>query len=246
MASAKSAPALKLVASNSKTSAIDAAILDAASAARLMEATLLRPETTREQVLAMCEEAQRLGFASVCVNPFHVPAAVSRLRGSGVKVATVIAFPFGATLTTVKRFEASEAMRAGATELEMAINLGALRSGDYDHVRSDIHAVADICGSGGAVLKVIVETGLLTQSEKSVACELALAAGAHVVQTSSGLGPNGATPEDVHLMRRVVGTRMGVNACGEIRTLQHFRAVVAAGASRVGTASGPQILAALA
>lgn len=245
MSPARSAAALKVVPAFSTSSATDAFALDAAGAARLIDHTLLRPDATRDQVAAFCDEARRLGFWSVCVNPSYVPLAVSRLRGSGVKVSTVIGFPFGATFTTVKRFEASEALRMGAAELEMAINLGALKSGDCDLVRADIHAVADICHAAGGRLKAILEMSLLTQSEKALACELALAAGADFVKTSSGLGANGAAAEDVMLMRRIVGDRIGVKASGDIRTLDHFRAIVAAGANRVGTSSGVQILAQL-
>ncbi len=246
MTAANPAAAPKLVVSFSSKSAIDAFALDAAGVARMIDHTLLRPDATRDEVAALCDEARRLGFWSVCVNPSYVPLAVSRLRGSGVRVSTVIGFPFGATLTTVKRFEASETMRLGASELDMVINLGALKSGDADLVRADIHAVADICHSGGARLKAILEMSLLTQSEKALACELALAAGADFVKTSSGVGTNGATPEDIILMRRVVGDRIGVKASGDIRTLDQFRAMVAAGANRVGTSSGAQIIAQLA
>jgi deoxyribose-phosphate aldolase len=233
MSPAKPATALKVVPSFSTHSATD-------------DHTLLRPDATRDEVAACCDEARQLGFWSVCVNPTHVPLAVSRLRGSGVKVSTVIGFPFGATLTTVKRFEASECLRLGAAELDMAINLGALKSGDRDLVRADIHAVADLCHSAGGRLKAVLETALLTQSEKALACELALAAGADFVKTSNGAGANGAATEDVMLMRRIVGDRIGVKAAGDIHTLDQFRAIVNAGASRVGTSSGPQILAQLA
>lgn len=240
------AAALKVVPAFSATSATDAFALDAAGAARLIDHTLLRPDTTRDEVTAFCDEARRLGFGSVCVNPSYVPTAVSRLRGSGVKVCTVIGHPFGASLTTVKRFEASEALRLGATELEMAINLGALKSGDRDLVRADIHGVADICHAAGGRLKVVLEMSLLDQSEKVLACELALAAGADFVKTCSPAVSNGAAAEDVVLMRRIVGDRMGVKASGDIRTLDQFRTIVAAGASGVDTGSGAQIIAQLA
>lgn len=246
MTSARAATALKVVPAFSAYSATDAFSLDAAGAARLIEHTLLAPDATRDQVVAFCEEARRLGFCLVCVNPSYVPLAVSQLRGSGVKVSTVIGYPHGATLTTVKRFEASESLRLGASELDMAINVGALKSGDRDLVRADIHAVADICHSAGGRLKAVLEMSLLTQSEKALACELALAAGADFVKTSSGVEANGAAAEDVMLMRRIVGDRIGVKASGDIHTLDQFRAIVAAGANRVGTSSGAQILAQLA
>lgn len=246
MSPAKAAAAsLKVVPAFATASAIDAFTLDAAGAARLIEHTLLAPVVTRDQVVAFCDEARRLGFWSVCVNPCYVPLAVAQLRGSGVKVATVIGYPFGATLTTVKRFEASEALRLGAAELDMAINVSALKSGDRDLVRADIHAVAELCHSAGGRLRAVLETPLLTQSEKAVACELALAAGVDCVKTSSSAGVNGAVAEDVMLMRRIVGDRIGVKAAGDICTLDQFRAIVAAGASRVGTAWGAQIVAQL-
>jgi deoxyribose-phosphate aldolase len=246
MAPAKSATALKVVPAFSAGSATDAFTLDAAGAARMIEHTLLRPDATRDEITAWCDEARRLGFLCVCVNPSYVPLAVSRLRGSGVKVSTVIGYPFGATLTTVKRFEASEVLRLGATELDVAINLGALKSGDRDTVRADIHGVADICHSAGGRLKVIVDAPLLTQSEKVLACELAVAAGADFVKTSSDAGANGSAADDVILMRRIVGDRIGVKAAGDIRTLDQFRAILAAGANRIGTGSGAQIVAQLA
>lgn len=237
---------LKVVPAFSATPATDAFALDAAGAARLIDHTLLRPDTTRDEVTAFCDEARRLGFGSVCVNPSYVPTAVSRLRGSGVKVCTVVGHPFGASLTTVKRFEASEALRLGATELEMAINLGALKSGDRDLVRADIHAVADICHAAGGRLRVVLDMALLDQREKALAAELALAAGADFVKTCSPAESNGQACEDVTFMRRIVGDRMGVKASGDIRTLDQFRAIVAAGASGVGTGSGVEIVAQLA
>jgi deoxyribose-phosphate aldolase len=246
MTPAKPAAAFKVVPAVSTQSATDAFALDAASAARLIDHTLLRPDATRDEVTALCDEAKRLGFWSVCVNPSYVPLAVTRLRGSGVKVSTVIGYPLGATLTTVKRFEASEVLRQGAAELEMSIHVGALKSGDHDLVRADIHAVADICHLAGGRLKAVLEMSLLTQSEKALACELALAAGADFVKTSSVVGTNGAATEDVILMRRIVGDRIGVKASGDIRTLDQFRAIVAAGANRVGTSSGVQIVGQLA
>jgi deoxyribose-phosphate aldolase len=245
MPPAKPVAALKIVPAVTTQSATDAFALDAVGAARLIDHTLLRPDATRDEVTAFCDEAKRLGFWSVCVNPSYVPLAVTRLRGSGVKVCTVIGYPFGATLTTVKRFEASEVLRQGAAELDMSIHLGALKSGDHDLVRADIHAVADICHSAGGRLKAVLEMSLLTQSEKALACELALAAGADFVKASSVVGANGAA-EDVLLMRRIVGDRIGVKASGDIHTLDQFRAIVAAGANRVGTSSGVQIVGQLA
>ncbi len=241
MSSARSASAVKVVAATSVRSGIDAVMLDARTAAHLIDHTLLKPEATREEVGQLCEQARQYGFWSVCVNPCHVPLTAAKLRGSGVKVCTTIGFPLGATLTTVKRFEASEALRLGAAELDMVMNVGALKSGDSDLVRADIRGVADICHSAGGLLKVSIETGLLTHDEKLLACELALSAGADFVKTS-GADAEITAVEDVTLMRRVVGDRMGVKANGAIGSLDRFRALVAAGASRVGTGAAVELI----
>lgn len=242
MSLARSAATLHVLPAASARAGIDAFSLDVHSAARIIDHTLLRADATRKDLEQLCDEARQFGFWSVCVNPAYVPLAVTRLRGSGVRVTTVIGFPLGATLTTVKRFEASEVLRQGAAELDMVLNLGALKSGDNDIVRADIRGVAELCHAAGGLLKVILETALLTQSEKTLACELALAAGADFVKTSTSYADGGATTADVLLLRRVVGDRMGVKAAGAIRTLEQFRALVAAGANRIGTSSGPAIL----
>ena len=202
--------------------------------ASLIDHTLLRPEATRADIVKLCGEAKQYGFATVCINPYWVPLAASELTGTAVKVCTVAGFPLGATSTEAKVAEAAAALRAGAREVDMVINVGALRSGDLDTVKMDIQAVTRVCHDAGAIVKVILETALLDDGQKTTACGLAQAAGADFVKTSTGFGPAGATVQDIVLMRHAVGPRMGVKAAGGIRTLDDFRAMVAAGASRVG------------
>jgi deoxyribose-phosphate aldolase len=219
--------------------------LDARSVAHMIDHTLLRPEATRDQVLVLCDEAAHHGFAAVCVNPSFVALAASRLAGTRVKVATVVGFPLGAMLTTVKRFEAAEALRLGARELDMVINIGALRSGDATFVESDIRAVAEVAHHSGALLKVIIESALLNDQQKMLACQLAANAGADFVKTSTGFASGGATAADVALMRAVVGPKIGVKASGGIRTAAQVQEMIAAGANRIGTSSGVAITAEL-
>ncbi len=214
---------------------------DAAIAA-LIDHTLLRPEATLAEIVKLCAEARKYGFATVCVNPYWVPLAASELTGSAVKVCTVAGFPLGATSTEAKVAEAAAALRAGAREIDMVMNIGALRSGDNDTVKLDIQAMAKVCHDAGAILKVILETALLDDPQKTAACGLAKAAGADFVKTSTGFGPAGAKAADVALMRRAVGTGMGVKAAGGIRTLEDFRAMVAAGANRVGASASVKIV----
>jgi deoxyribose-phosphate aldolase len=209
-------------------------------AARLIDHTLLKPEATREQVLAICNEALEFGFATVCVQPCWAALAVAAVRGSAVKVDIPVGFPQGAVLTSVKRFEASELVKIGAHELDMVLNVGRLKSGDPQYVENDIRAVTEIAHAGGAILKVILETSLLSREEKVLACQLSLAAGADFVKTSTGL-VGGATAEDVALMRSVVGDRIGVKASGGIRSAPEMMTMVRAGASRVGTSAGVKI-----
>ncbi len=204
--------------------------------------TALKPETTRQAVILLCEEGLRFGFASVCVNPIFLPLVAERLRGARVKPATVAGFPLGATLSEVKVKEAETALRAGAREIDMVQSVGLLKSGERRAVEEDIRQVAQACHAEGAILKVILEMGLLTQEEKILACELAQRAGADFVKTCTGFGTGNATVEDVRLMRQVVGPRMGVKASGGVRTLESFRALVAAGATRIGTSAGLAIL----
>ncbi|HTT63313.1 MAG TPA: deoxyribose-phosphate aldolase [Bryobacteraceae bacterium] len=210
--------------------------------ASLIDHTMLRPEATRTDILKLCHEARQYGFATVCVNPYWVPLAAGELAGTAVKVCTVAGFPLGATSTEAKVAEAAAALRAGAREIDMVINVGALRSGDCDTVKLDIQAVTRVCHDAGAIVKVILETALLDDAQKITACKLAQAAGADFVKTSTGFGPAGATVQDVVLMRHAVGPRMGVKAAGGIRTLDDFRAMVAAGANRVGASASVKIV----
>jgi len=209
--------------------------------ARLLDSTLLKTETTREQVLALCEEAARFEMATVFVHPSYISVACDVLRGCATKVGTPVGFPLGAVLTTAKRFEAAEALRLGAQELDMVMNLGALKSGERRLVELDIRAVASVAHGRGAVLKVILETPLLSIEEKILACEISVAAGADFVKTCTGFnGP--ATADDIHLMRGVVGDRAKVKAAGGIRTADDVRRMLDAGADRIGTSTAAHIL----
>jgi len=210
--------------------------------AALIDHTLLRPEATRDDILRICEEALKYGFASVCVNPFWVPLAASQLAGSKVKVCTVVGFPLGASMTEIKRAEAMSAIRAGAKEIDMVVAIGALRSGDYDTVEQDIRAVVEAGHAGGAIVKTILETGLLDDKQKAAACTLAKRAGADFVKTSTGFGPSGATAHDIALMRQAVGPEMGVKASGGIRSLEDLRKMTAAGATRIGASASVKIV----
>ena len=184
------------------------------------------------------------GFASVCVNPYWVHVVAAELAGSPVKVCTVVGFPLGASATETKAAEAACAIRCGAQEIDMVINIGALCSGDFATVGSDISAVAEVCHRAGAIVKVILETALLTDEQKVTACKLASKAGADFVKTSTGFGPGGATVADVRLMRQAVGPSIGVKASGGVRTIEDLNAMVAAGATRIGTSSGAKLAAA--
>ncbi len=216
--------------------------MDWRSVARAIDHTLLKPEATREAIAKVCQEARQYEFCAVCVQPSQVALIHRLLQGSAVKTASVVGFPQGATLTSVKRFEAAAVVRLGAQEVDMVINLGALKSGDRDTVRTDIRAVAEVAHAGGALLKVIIETSLLTREEKVLACELAVAAGADFVKTSTGFAGGGATVEDVALMRSVVGANIGVKASGGIRTGADAIAMLKAGASRLGTSGSVAIV----
>ncbi|MGH9660939.1 MAG: deoxyribose-phosphate aldolase [Bryobacteraceae bacterium] len=210
--------------------------------ALLIDHTLLRPDATRDEIVRLCREARKYSFASVCVNPYWAPVVASELAGSPVKVCTVVGFPLGATSTESKVAEAEAAIRVGAQEIDMVINVGALRSGDHETVKRDIAAVAQVCHSGGAILKVILETALLDDNQKAVACTLAKLARADFVKTSTGFGPHGATAHDVALMRLVVGPEMGVKASGGIRSLDDLKAMRAAGATRIGASASVKIV----
>ncbi len=210
--------------------------------AHWMDLTLLKPDATPEQVKALCADAARYHFAAVCLNPLYVSLARSLLMESGVGVCSVVAFPLGATLPELKAQETRAVIERGAVEVDMVINLGALKGGDYPLVLNDILAVTEEAHALGAKVKVILETALLSQYEKILACLLARAAGADFVKTSTGFGPGGATKEDVALLRRVVGNSVGVKAAGGIRTLQDALAMISAGANRLGVSAGVAIV----
>ena len=212
------------------------------SIARMIDHTLLRAEAVEAEIKKLCAEALRFEFASVCVNPFWVPLAAAELRGSQVKVCTVAGFPLGATSTSAKCAEALAAIRDGAREIDMVINIGALRGGDRSAVKQDIQAVVAASHAHSAIVKVIIETALLDENQKILACKIAQEAGAEFVKTSTGFSKSGATVEDVALMRRTVGRSMGVKASGGIRTLADLKAMVAAGATRIGASAGVGIM----
>jgi deoxyribose-phosphate aldolase len=210
--------------------------------AKFIDHTLLRPDATADEIDTMCDEALEFGFASVCINPTWVKRSAERLRGSEVKVCTVIGFPLGATPPEIKATEARRALRDGAREVDMVINIGALKSGDLDLVLADIEKVVDAAHEGGAIAKVILETALLTDEEKVIAASLAKKAKADFVKTSTGFSGGGATVYDVALMRETVGPSMGVKASGGVRTLEDAEDMIAAGATRIGASAGVQIV----
>jgi deoxyribose-phosphate aldolase len=213
-----------------------------AEIARLIDHTLLKPEASRDDIRRLCREALHFGFAAVCVNPWHVPEATKLLHGSEVRVCAVVGFPLGATLPQVKVFEAEEAVKRGAREIDMVINIGALKSRDAAGFEADIRGVVAASHRGGAICKVILETALLTNDEKIRGSLAAREAGADFVKTSTGFGPGGATVEDVRLIRGVVGGELGVKAAGGVRNLEDLRKLVAAGATRIGTSAGVKIM----
>lgn len=209
--------------------------------AKYIDNTLLKPAATAEQIKALCEESREHGFASVCVNPTHVELAAKLLAGSGVKTCTVIGFPLGANTSAVKAFEAEKAVEDGADELDMVINIGALKAGDEQTVKEDIEAVVQ--AGQGKLVKVIIETALLTDEEKVRACELAVEAGADFVKTCTGFSGGAANVHDIALMRKTVGPDIGVKASGGVRTKEDALALIEAGATRIGTSSGKAIIA---
>ena len=230
---------------------VDAAVLpgiaavvisDWRSAAHIIDHTLLAPEATRVQMVSHCADAEKFGFHCVVVNPCYVASAAAQLRGTPVKVAAVVGFPLGANLTATKLAEAEAALHNGAREFDMVINIGALKSGDRVLLRTEMRLLAKLAHEGNALLKVILENGLLTQEEKILGCALAMDAGADFVKTSTGFASSGATVADIALMRGVVGHAIGVKAAGGIRTAADFRAMVDAGANRIGTSSGVSII----
>lgn len=211
--------------------------------AKFIDHTLLKPEATPAEIEKLCHEAKEYHFAAVCVNPPYVKQCAQLLRDTGVAVCTVVGFPLGAHTTQVKVFETHQAIADGAREIDMVINIGALKAKQYDVVRDDIRAVCDAAHARGAIVKVIIEAALLTDDEKVRACELAREAGADFVKTSTGFGPGGATVHDVALMARTVGGELGVKASGGIRSYEQAQAMLAAGATRIGASAGVKIVA---
>ncbi|MBX3051026.1 MAG: deoxyribose-phosphate aldolase [Caldilineaceae bacterium] len=209
--------------------------------------TALKPATTEAEIRHLCSEALEYNFASVCINPTWVPLAAELLADSPVKVCTVVGFPLGATLPAVKAYESTAAIAAGAEEVDMVINIGLLKDGDYDAAREDIRGVVEAARAAGGrgrpvIVKVIIETALLNEHEKRMACILAVEAGADFVKTSTGFSGGGATVEDIRLMRQVVGPEMGVKASGGIRTAEAALALLDAGATRLGVSAGVTIM----
>ena len=224
------------VSASEKLTKIDPAI------ASMIDHTMLKPEATEPEIRKLCAEAKKYVFASVCVNPYWIPVVAAELAGTPVKVCTVVGFPLGANATETKRAETEAAIRAGAQEIDMVINVGALKGGDYDTVKRDIQAVVEVSHRGGAIVKVILETALLDDNQKAIACTMCKLAGADFVKTSTGFSKSGATAHDIALMRNAVGPELGVKASGGIRTLEDFRAMAAAGASRIGASASVKIV----
>jgi deoxyribose-phosphate aldolase len=210
--------------------------------ARMIDHTILRPEAVRADVRQIAEEALKFEFASVCINPFWVRFVKELLGGSPVKTCTVVGFPLGAASMESKTAETENALSDGADEIDMVINVGALRGGEHEIVRDDIAAIGRPTHDHGGIVKAIIETALLDDAQKILACQLAVEAGADFVKTSTGFSKSGATAADVALMRRTVGPKIGVKASGGVRTLEDFRAMVAAGATRIGASSSVKIL----
>ncbi len=210
--------------------------------AKYIDHTLLKPDATAEDIDQLCDEASQYGFASVCVNPAWVKRASQRLRGTGVRVASVVGFPFGATLPEIKSMEARRVLRDGAREIDMVMNIGALKSGQHDVVRDDVAKVSDACHEVGALNKVIIETSLLSDEDKVMASHLAKEGRADFVKTSTGFAGGGATVADVLLMRETVGPKMGIKASGGVRNRQDAQEMIAAGATRIGASAGIAIV----
>lgn len=217
-------------------------IPDDRSLAGMIDHTLLKPDVTSDKIAQLCFEAKKYHFASVCVNPTHVKLCADLLKDSDVKVCTVIGFPLGATSPEVKAFETRNALDNGATEIDMVINIGALKAGESELVARDIRGVVEVAHAANALVKVIIETALLTDEEKVIACLLAKEAGADFVKTSTGFSGGGATVHDIALMRRAVGPSLGVKASGGIHTHEEAEALVAAGATRIGASAGVKII----
>jgi len=207
--------------------------------ANYIDHTILKPEATSRDVERLCSEAAEFKFAAVCINPCYVELAVGLLAGTGVKVATVIGFPLGANLSIVKAFEARHAASQGADEIDMVINVGAVKQGNWEIVLDDIRQVVE--GAEGHIVKVIVETALLTEDEKKKVCNLVLNSGAHYIKTSTGFSTGGATVADVELFKAIVGKKIGIKASGGIRSRADAEVMIAAGATRLGTSAGVSI-----
>ena len=204
--------------------------------AGMIDHTILKPEATKDEVMALCKEAVEYNFASVCVNPSMVQEAATILEGTPVKVCTVIGFPLGATTTEVKAFETEDAIKKGATEVDMVINIGKLKERNLDYIREDIKAVVD-AAKGKALTKVIIETCLLTDEEKVIACQISKEVGADFVKTSTGFSRSGATAADIKLMRETVGSELGVKASGGVRTREDAILMIENGATRIGASA---------
>jgi deoxyribose-phosphate aldolase len=210
--------------------------------AAIIDHTLLKPEAASGEVQRLCQEAVEYGFACVILNPTNVALAASVLAGTPRKVGSVVGFPFGANTTSAKRHEAFDAIRLGAREVDMVMNIGALKSGERGRVEADMRGLVEVAHDNGAILKITIEAALLSLEEKILACQLALAAGADYVKSSTGFSRGGAVAADISLMRGVVGEKLGVKASGGIRTLEHAQTMMDAGANRIGTSSGIAII----
>ena len=209
--------------------------------AQIIDHTILKPDATKDMVKKVCDEAKKYNFASVCVNPYYVKYVSEELKESNVKVTSVIGFPLGSTSKDVKAFEAKKALEDGANEIDMVINIGAIKDGYLDIVREDIQAIVDAV-KGKAILKVIIETCLLTEEEKKIACKISKDCGVDFVKTSTGFSTGGATVEDVKLMKEIVGPNIGVKASGGIRTIEDAEKMIRAGATRIGASSSVSIV----
>lgn len=207
---------------------------------KYIDHTILKQDAVKADIIKICNEAKENDFASVCINPYWIPVAKSLLAGTGIDICTVIGFPLGANSTATKAFETKQAVSDGATEIDMVINVGALKDKDYDTVYRDIEAVVE--AANGTLVKVIIETCLLTDEEKIKACELSVKAKANFVKTSTGFSTGGATKEDIALMRRTVGENVGVKASGGVRTPEDFENMISSGATRIGTSSGIKLV----
>jgi deoxyribose-phosphate aldolase len=210
--------------------------------AKIIDHTLVKPYATKNEVIQVCEEAKKYGFGAVCVNPFYVKLAANTLKGTDIKVCSTVGFPFGSNSLETKALEAKKAIEDGAKELDMVMNIGALKSKDYEFVKQDIEAVVGIARKFNVIVKVIIECCYLTNEEKIRACLIAKEAKADYIKSSTGFGPSGAKVNDIKLIKRVVGESMGIKAAGGIRTVSQALKMIKAGATRIGTSAGVQII----